>query len=233
MTPRLRLALDFADEVTSFPLGNCGPSDDPDKETAYLASFGTITTRFMAATRRLGDPELDAMLEEIDPRPEHIVAAYHQRDDLTAVIDQLREAAADPDYEDGLGQATAFIAPEVLAALRAVPAGRFDLRKLVRFCEELDNAYRRGNYLSAILLMRAVMNHVPPVFGQSSFAAVAANAGRSVKPMLERLEREARPIADLHSHILIRARESLPSRHQLEPYKGSFELLLQEVMANA
>lgn len=59
------------------------------------------------------------------------MAAYHQRDDLTAVIDQLREAAADPDYEDCLGQATAFIAPEVLAALRAVPAGRFDLRKLV------------------------------------------------------------------------------------------------------
>ena len=62
---------------------------------------------------------------------------------------------------------------------------------------------------------------------------MAANAGRSVKPTLERLEREACPIADLHSHILIRARESLPSQHQLEPYEGSFELLLQEVMANA
>lgn len=233
MTPRLRLALGLADEVAAFPLEQCGPSDDPDMETAYLASFGTIATRFLAAARRIGDPDLDTILKTIDPRPEHIVAAYHQKDDLLAAIDHLREAAAEPDYEVSLAEASSFIAPEVMGTLKATPSSKFDLRKLVRFCEELDDAYRRGSYLSAILLIRAVMNHVPPVFGQISFAAVAANSGRSVKPMLERLEREARPIADLHSHILIRSRESLPSRNQVEPYKGSFELLLQEVIANA
>jgi len=77
------------------------------------------------------------------------------------------------------------------------------------------------------------MNHVPPLFGRSSSAAVAANAGRSVKPIFERLDRETRPIADLHSHILIRAWEPLQSRNQLEHRTGSFELLLHQVIVNA
>lgn len=233
MSKPLRLALDLAAEVEAFPLGECGPSDDPDKETAYLAAFGSITTRFFAAAARIGDPDLDVMLGRIERRPDHIVAAYHQKDDLTGVFDYLREAAADPEYENGLTQASSFIAPEVMATLRSAAPTKFDLKKLIGFCEELDDAYRRGNFLSSILLIRAVMNHVPPVFGQSTFAAVAANAGRSVKPMLEKLEKEARPIADLHTHILMRPREFLPSRNQVEPYKGSFELLLQEVIAYA
>lgn len=227
------MALELAVEIEAFPLGECGPSDDPDKETAYLAAFGTITTRFISTAYRIGDPALDSMLDRIEQRPEHIVAAYHQKDDLTAAIDYLREATGDPEYEGGLANESAFIAPEVLASLRAASPSQFDFTKLIGFCEELDDAYRRGKFLSAILLIRAVMNHVPPVFGHTTFAAVVANAGRSVKPMLERLEQEARPIADLHTHILLRKRESLPSRNQVEPYKGSFELLLREVMVNA
>lgn len=232
MTPALRLALELADEIMAFPLGNCGPSDDPDKETAYLAGFGSITTRFFSAAARIGDPELDAMLAPIERRPDHIVAAYHQRDELSGAIDYLREASANAGYQDALLEGSAFIAPDVMAGLRAVSSARLDLRKLVRFCEELDDAYRRGNSLSAVLLIRAVMNHVPPVFAQSTFAAVVANAGRSVKPMLERLEKEARPVADLHTHILMRRTETLPSRNQVEPYKAAFELLLHEVIAN-
>lgn len=233
MTAPLRLALDLADEIERFPLGECGPSDDPDMETAYLAGFGAITTPFLAAAARIGDPELDAMLERIERRPEHIVAAYHQRDELAAAIDYLREAAAEPTYEETLAEATSFIAPEVMTRLREATPTTFDFRKLIGFCEELEDAYRRGNLLSAALLIRAVMNHVPPVFGQQTFAQVVANASRSMKPMLERLEKEARLVADLHTHQLIRARESLPSRNQVEPYKGPFELLLQEVIARA
>jgi hypothetical protein len=233
MTPKLRLALELADKIEAFPIGNCGPSDDPDKEIAYLAAFGGITTRFLSAAYRIGDPELEALLDRIEQRPEDIVAAYRQANDLSAAIDYLREASGDSDYEGRLANASAFIATEVLASLRAASPTQFDFTKLIGFCEELNDAYRRAKYLSAILLIRAVMNHVPPVFGQTTFAAVVANAGRSVKPMLERLEREARPIADLHTHILMRKRESLPSRNQVEPYKASFELLLHEVIVNA
>lgn len=105
--------------------------------------------------------------------------------------------------------------------------------KLVRFCDELNDAYGRGNYLSCALLIRAVMNHVPPLFGCRTFAEVTAQSGKSLKSVFERLEDSARPIADLHTHALIRAREFLPTKHQVEPYKASFELLIQEVIAHA
>jgi len=75
------------------------------------------------------------------------------------------------------------------------------------------------------------MNHVPPVFGCQTFAQVTAQSGKSLKAVFERLEDSARPIAD--SHALIRAKESVPTKHQVEPYKASFELLIQEVVARA
>ena len=35
MSAALILALSLADDIEKFPLGNCGSSDDPDKQTAY------------------------------------------------------------------------------------------------------------------------------------------------------------------------------------------------------
>jgi len=129
--------------------------------------------------------------------------------------------------------ASPFLEPSVLAALRNAKSQQFDYAKLIRLCEELNDAYGRANYLSCALLIRAVMNHVPPVFGCQTFAQVTAQCGKSLKAVFERLEDSARPIADLHTHALIRAKESVPTKHQVEPYKASFELLMQEVIARA
>ncbi len=233
MSPKLKLVLKLADELATFKLENCGPSDDPDKQTAYLAAWNDIAIRFVAAGRRLGDPELTKMLEAVRATPGYIVEAYTQRANLLATLDYLKEVADEPSYENDLVLNTAFVAPELIAELRAAHPAQFDFKKLIAFCEELNDAYRREAYLSTALLIRAVINHVPPVFGQTTFAAVVAHAGRSIKPMLERLENEARPVADLHTHILMRARESLPTKNQVEPFKGAFELLLHEVLARA
>jgi hypothetical protein len=229
----LRRALELANEISEFPLERCGPSDDPDKQTAYLGGFGEVATRFIAAARRLGDAQLTELVDAAADRPEGIVEAYTQKHGLLAAIDYLRDAAQEANYEGGIALNSAFVAPEVIEQLRAAKPANLDFTKLVAFCEELNEAYRRGSYLSAALLIRAIMNHVPPVFGEQTFAAVVAQSGRSVKPMLERLEREARPIADLHTHIQMRQRETLPTKNQVEPFKGSFELLLQEVIARA
>jgi hypothetical protein len=99
-------------------------------------------------------------------------------------------------------------------------------------CEELNDAYARGNFISSALLLRAIMNHVPPVFGTATFSEVVAQAGRSVKAILARLNEEARPIADLHTHFLMRGTEHLPTKNQLEPYKAGFEVLMQEVLVS-
>ena len=38
-------------------------------------------------------------------------------------------------------------------------------------------------------------------------------------------------IADLHIHML-RSKESIPPKHQVEPYKAGFEILVHEISAS-
>jgi len=230
MSAALSLAIQLADEIDQFPLGNCGPSDDPDKEYAYVAGFRDITNRFVAAVRRIGDPDLSNLVANLDTSPQAITDAHELRAELWVVIDVLKEVAQDPNYAANVASNAAFLNPDILIQLKTVTGARLDLRKLVKMCEELNDAYARGNYISSALLIRAIMNHVPPVFGAALFSEVVAHSGRSLKAILERLNEDARPIADLHTHCLMRATEHLPTKNQLEPYKAAFEVLMQEVL---
>lgn len=230
MPSALERALALGDEIQNFPLGRCSPSDDPDMQWAYLTDFLDLVRPFIAAVKRVGDPDASEMLAPLETSPEHISYAYEYKANLQGVIDYLREAAADETYGSSVRTNSLFLDGNTLQQLRTTTCTTYDLCKLVRFCEELNDAYARGNYLSTALLIRAVMNHVPPAFGCKTFKEVTAQAGRSLKVIFERLEDSARPIADLHTHALIRNREVLPTKHQVEPYKPAFELLIQEVI---
>ena len=43
----------LSEEIEKFPLGQCLPSDDPDKQMAYLYSFKALVKRFMSSAKRL------------------------------------------------------------------------------------------------------------------------------------------------------------------------------------
>ena len=206
MPTALNRALELAIDVEQFPLGKCGPSDDPDMQTAYLYGFLDSAQPFVAAIKRIGDPDLSEQVSGLRLDIDYITEAYTLKAELQGVIDHLREVSADPIYGTSIKSNAAFLEPSVLATLRRVTPQKFDFAKLVRLCEELNDAYGRSNYLSCALLIRAVMNHVPPVFGCRTFAEVTAQSGKSLKAIFERLEDNARPIADLHTHALIRAK---------------------------
>ncbi|CAD0299442.1 hypothetical protein [Xanthomonas hortorum] len=231
MTTAFELAVQLADQIDQFPLGECGPSDDPDKQYAYCAAFRDTAKRFVAAVKRIGDPDLSLLVSELNTSPSYISEAHDLRADLYVAIDALREAARDPNYSAIAATNGAFLSPEVLLRLKAIPATNLDPAKLVRICEELNDAYARANFISAALLIRACINHVPTVFGVDTFSQVVAQSGRSIKAILTRLNDDARPIADLHTHLVMRRSEYLPTKNQLEPYKAAFEVLIQEVIA--
>ena len=231
MSTALSQAIKFADDIESFPLGNCGPSDDPDKQTAYLYGFLDIAKRFIASAKRIGDPDLSEQLSNLNSSAEFITEAYDLRAELFGIIDYLREAAENPEYQQEAKNNSAFLNSDVLLELKDISSDKYDVKKLVAFCDELNDSYGRANYLCCVLLIRAVMNHIPPIFGFNTFTQVVTNSGKSVKAVLSHLEDQARPIADLHTHILIRKKEQLPSKHQIEPYKPSFEILIQEIIA--
>lgn len=232
MTAALSLATKLADEIDQFPLWKCGPSDDPDMQYAYVAGFRDIAKRFVAAVKRIGDPDLSTLVSSLSTSPELITEAHDLRAELYVVIDALNEVARNPNYAANVASNAAFLNTEVLIQLKSVQGARLDLTKLVKMCEELNDAYARGNFISSALLLRAIMNHVPPAFEAKTFSEVVAHAGRSVKAILARLNEEARPIADLHTHFLMRPREHLPTKNQLEPYKAGFEVLMQEVLVS-
>ncbi len=230
MNTALNQALHYAKEIRNFPLGKCGPSDDPDMQTAYLYGFRDIAKIFASSAKRIGDPDLSSMIEELNLSPEYITDAYDLRADLFGIIDYLESASANENYQYEIDQNSAFLNKDVLDDLKSIANKNYDIKKLVKFCEEINDSYSRANYLASVLLIRAVMNHVPPIFNVEKFSQVVANSGRSVKAVLSHLEAQARPIADLHTHFLIRQKEQVPSKHQIEPYKPSFEILIQEII---
>jgi len=221
----------LAKEIEDAPLGKCGPSDDPEKQYAYTCGFRDIAIRFISAIKRIGDPDLSELVSRLDTDiSDNIRDAHKLKAELIPVIDALRVELEDPSYIVRASQNAAFLDFGVFQEIKVIKSQQFDTSKLVRMCEELNDCYGRSNYISSILLLRAIINHIPPVFGKETFAQVVANSSQSTKKILEKLQDEARPIADLHTHVLIRKKESCPTKNQIEPYKASFEVLIQEII---
>jgi hypothetical protein len=76
MSALIERVLKLANEIEEFPLGNCSPSDDPDKQTAFLYSFRDLANRFLASAKRVDDKDLQEMVNYIDSRPEYITDSY-------------------------------------------------------------------------------------------------------------------------------------------------------------
>jgi hypothetical protein len=126
--------------------------------------------------------------------------------------DQFLPAHGKPSIEPAL-----LIDKARLSEVRALKVAGYDLTRLVCLCEELDYCYQVGAYHAVIMLTRAILDHVPPLFGCKNFAEVANNyAGtKSFKQSMDHLQGGARNIADLHLHGQVRAVESLPNATQV------------------
>ena len=66
------------------------------------------------------------------------------------------------------------------------------------------------------MLIRTVLDHVPPIFGKKNFDEVANNyGGKSFKGAMQHLQNAARNVADGHLHQQIRKSETLPTAQQV------------------
>lgn len=118
-----------------------------------------------------------------------------------------------------------------IADLRRLNGTPYDLTKVVALCEELNICYRSQCYHAVAALVRALMDHVPPIFGCKSFNEVANNypGAKSFKECMQRLDGAARKIADAHLHTRIRASEVLPTRTQVN-FSNEVDFLLAEIV---
>jgi hypothetical protein len=124
-----------------------------------------------------------------------------------------------------------FIHPDRITSLKQLPPGRFDLARLVLLCEEIDKCYRAECWLAVAALTRALLDHVPPLFGMTSFTQVANNyaGAKSFRDQMRFLDDSARKVGDDHLHTQIRAKEELPTPSQVN-FGPALDVLLGEII---
>lgn len=117
--------------------------------------------------------------------------------------------------------------------LRGITSPSFDLIKLIRLCEELNICYTNECFFAVAMLTRAILDHVPPIFGFKLFTEVAnsysGRDGKSFKKSMQYLENSSRSIADALLHLTVREKESLPNRVQVDFHNG-LDVLLAEIV---
>ncbi|MDP9186246.1 MAG: hypothetical protein M3O72_02665, partial [Verrucomicrobiota bacterium] len=118
-----------------------------------------------------------------------------------------------------------------LQSLKRKKGGAFDFSRLIQMLIELDHASSLDNCISVGLLVRAILDHVPPIFGANSFAEIANNYNgtKSFKASMLHLENSSRKIADAYLHTKIRNKESLPNRTQVN-FSNDLDVLLAEIV---
>jgi hypothetical protein len=122
-----------------------------------------------------------------------------------------------------------YIDPRVIAKIHATEeASQFDWSKLLRLIDEVNGSYRHGNAYAVHTLLRAILDHVPPLFGRANFAGVLNNYpwGQTDKAYMRKLL-DFRLQADDVLHRQISARQDLLSLEDLPP-RAWINRLLQE-----
>ncbi|PIY72190.1 hypothetical protein COY87_02250 [Candidatus Roizmanbacteria bacterium CG_4_10_14_0_8_um_filter_33_9] len=122
-----------------------------------------------------------------------------------------------------------FVHPARIKELKALKNTDFDISKLVRFCEELNIAFSCECYLSTAMLVRAIADHIPPIFEKNTFTEVSNNHGsKSFKESMKNLDNSSRKISDSHLHTQIRKKEVLPNSNQVD-FSNDLDVLLAEI----
>jgi hypothetical protein len=138
-----------------------------------------------------------------------------------------------PDFRNSAIVSTSppYVDTSRLAELRSLRKQQWDVTRLIRLCEELNSAHNNGCLMSVTMLVRAIVDHVPPIFECKSFTEVANNVtgAKSFKGSMEHLNQSLRNVADAYLHLQIRPRESLPAPSQVE-FSADLDVLLAEVV---
>lgn len=123
-----------------------------------------------------------------------------------------------------------FVDKNRMEELRKISDPNFDLTRLVRKCEELNNNFASSSFFSTALLVRSIIDHVPPIFGKSNFSDVAGAYGtKSFKDSMTHLDKSSRKIADAFLHTHIRNKEVLPNKTQVN-FSRDLDVLLGEIV---
>lgn len=128
-------------------------------------------------------------------------------------------------------QKSSYVSPTRIIQLRSGKARQWDLQRLIRMLEELNYAHEYEAHITTAMLVRAITDHVPPIFGIKSFSEVANNypGGKSFGEQMKHLDSSLRRVADGLLHQQVRRSEALPQGQQVD-FRAALDSLLSEVI---
>ena len=157
--------------------------------------------------------------------------SYHSVEQAVGILSAAAKAARRKSANPSSPSAShpTYVDLSRLDELRSITSSDWDLRRLICMCEELNKAFSASSFHATAMLVRAITDHVPPIFGAASFAEYASSmVSKSHKSSMERLSRSLRDIADGALHVQIRKREALPASTQVD-FRAELDVLLAEV----
>ena len=123
-----------------------------------------------------------------------------------------------------------YVNPQRINEIEQIEDENLDFTKLVAILKELNVAYSHNSFFSIAPLVRAIIDHVPPIFDKGSFKDVCDNCGtKSFRDSMNNLNKSCRKIADSYLHNRIRKKETLPNKTQIN-FKNDLDVLLQEIV---
>lgn len=124
-----------------------------------------------------------------------------------------------------------FINEDRINELKSISSNKFELTRLIQLCEEINVSHRFNSYMSIAMAIRAIIDHVPPIFDLTTFSKLANNynGSKSFKDSMSLLNESLRKIADSHLHVQIRNKEILPTFNQVN-FVAQLDVLLAEIV---
>jgi hypothetical protein len=115
--------------------------------------------------------------------------------------------------------------------LSSLPRSEFDVSRLVRLCEEINICFRHSCFHAVAFITRAILDHVPPVFGFKTFKEVANNydGGRTFRGIASQLEDVSRKVSDALLHMPMSDSEIRPTLTQVD-VRQQLDTVLGEVV---
>lgn len=199
-----------------------------DLDDLFYSAFNTARVDYELNKRRMS-------------RKKATVIATARFQVFKAIHQEVREHIIEGLKDDGIllgkqqmatlkSEATLYVSKSRIAELRQIRSPDFDLRRLIRLCEELNRCFGASSFFATAALVRTIINHVPPLFGARTFAEVANNiGGKSDKKSLLRLETASRDISNSALHQQIQKKEVLPTAIQVD-FKNELDVLLGEIV---
>ena len=196
-----------------------------DIEPTKLISVMSVWTKYLGKeNRNVSNDSLDKEKMGFMWVDEKGNLMYDEKKHSKVILDELKKE------KKSLGEGLVFVDPKRIEDLEKIDKTQFDLTKLIKKCEELNIAYSTACYFAVGMLTRAIIDHIPPIFGKNSFNEVAGSCGsKSFKDSMVHLNKSSRKIADSFLHTHIRRKETLPTKTQVN-FSSDLDVLLGEVI---